>query len=433
MSGLEPNFNEPDPIVAPNSGVPNSINQQPLTPPQSSFKTTSPEDILETALDESINPIIRNQAYELLEKKFPEYAEKAKAAQLSQFSKFNKGGRPEDMIANEIARQQEGESVAKEEKPVEKPKKKKEEKKKVKPEVKVETSKKIDLGVNIKTQESMDSNMFDTMLSAYNKKSSEFFDTDISLPCKPSQIIRLRSMRVDEYKYLARVLETFESFVQNIDEDSEDAVRGLESRENALNQALDVVLERCMITDYPIQNLTMWDWLYSLLCLRMVSRGNKSNMSFRCKDIDCNSWVKIEINSVLENIEKFSNEADIDPITYVDLEEDKKLYISIPTRGDIDFVSRLFEEDEDASMKILTIAMSIKAVIIDDTAYVLDPIQRLRLFQAIGDYDKIQEINKIYNNVNNSFFESACKLKCEKCGKESGVNLGDFIWSMYDF
>lgn len=254
---------------------------------------------------------------------------------------------------------------------------------------------------------------------------SELYQEEISLISDDSTTVNLRSMTVEEYKFVNQQLELFEDDIKKLSN-----VREKQIRELSFINSLDTVLQRCIVNQINVSDLIIYDWLFLLLALRCISRPSETNMTLTYKkdgkietkttEIDVPDF----LNYLKENSESFSNKI----IGTEKIADDYSLFIMPLIRGDMHFIEQNMKQDPNSEKSFLEIAMATKAFMQDDqTAYVMTPDKRLNLFSSIGNYDIIRNIqDKYYQNLNN-FFSVVNHYFREKFGNTEAIDISDFI------
>jgi len=245
--------------------------------------------------------------------------------------------------------------------------------------------------------------------------------------------IQLRSMSVEEYKFMTKHLEMFESDMKRIEETTDDS-RLKEHRELVLTNALDVSLQRCITNNYPVEELTLFDWLYLLLMLRCVSRPSDSTfiVTYGQGKEAVKKRVTLDAMKLIERIREGKDRFIKNPLGYVELEDGTGLYLMIPTRGDMKYIESEMLRDPEATASILTSACTVKAFVQDDKAHMMNPEQRIKLFNTL-EYDTVRDIRKAYGESYSSFFDVVNEFFEEAFGEIEAIEFSDFILYLYDF
>lgn len=258
------------------------------------------------------------------------------------------------------------------------------------------------------------------------------YTEEVELLTEPTKI-QLKSMSVEEYKFMTKQLEMFKGDMDKLEESGAEA-RLKEHRELVLTNALDTLLQRCIVNDYSVEELTMFDWLYLLLVLRCVSRPSDSTFIVTegsgKKKVE--RRVSLDIMELLEKLKEDSEKFVKNPLGYIELENDNGLYLMIPTRGDMGFIEKEMMKDSESSLSILTIACSVKAFVSNGKAHIMSPEQRIQLFNKL-EYEVVGEIRKAYNESYQNFFSVINEYMVGVFGDIEAIEMSDFILYFYDF
>jgi len=320
------------------------------------------------------------------------------------------------------------EEVMEEPKPKSKPRKKKKTTKKA---VKKVVENLPTVG-KIKTSRNVDGAEFDDFL---NHLSSELYTDEVTL-LDGETVVQLKSMTVEEYKFLTKQLELFESRNSMLDKSLDSYEYDVQQLEFALTSSLDVILKRCITNQYPVENLTLYDWVYLLVYLRLISRGEEAKFKITSRTKDKStpkvSYIDINISEMLDWIKDRREQFMKNPMSYINVDDTLGLYLMIPTRGDMIYIQNYCKSDPEASANILTLAMCVKAYVRDGVANIMSADQRVKLLSCLS-YDHLQEITSAYKENSEVFFEVVNDYVRTYNKDAEGFNLSDFILFFYDF
>lgn len=268
--------------------------------------------------------------------------------------------------------------------------------------------------------------------SLINNFRNNLFNDEFILPTATDAKIQLRSMTVNEYKFLAKQFEIYQKSLTSLDQNNPEISREIDLRETILTNAIDIVLQRCITNNIKVYDLTFYDWVFSILALKAVSRGTDENLRVSCQNKDCRNEIKIGVSNVIKNIVNNKAVFLANPIAIVPLDNSISLYLSVPLRGDFFEAQKIFLNDKDSNLSFINNAMYIRAYIKDNVAHLLTPEQRFSMFNVLQ-YDSIKEIQKAINNNLTSFYGCFGNITCDKCGKITELDISDFILFFYDF
>jgi len=352
---------------------------------------------------EHLNSIINNSN---------EHPQIRKSAEETKMKLFGKSENESTQISKEIVKNIEENII--EDKPISKPIENV-------PIMKKSTNKKIE-----KTQH-IDDQSFNNFIQNF---SAEIYSDEVALLSYDNHITQLRSMTVEEYKFLSKQLEIFESRNEILDKNAIDYTYQSRLLEFSLTNALDVILKRCITNNYEIENLTIHDWVYLLVYLRLLSRGEEAK--FKINVDKTLSYIDINISDMLDEIKSHKDEFCKNPMDYLSIDDDLDIYLMVPTRGDILYIQEECSKDPDASFKMLSLAMCIKAFVKDGVANVMTPSQRIQFFNSLS-YDQLRNIKKSYEKNNKAFFNIINMFIHKYNANAQGLNISDFILFFYDF
>jgi len=245
--------------------------------------------------------------------------------------------------------------------------------------------------------------------------------------------IKMRSMKTEEYKFLAKQMEMFEmSKEENLTSSQ------IRQKEKILYNGLDTVLQRCIVNGYDVSDMNEFDWIYCLLYLRCISRDSTSLFNVKNttiengKEVSITKTVEVKIDELLKFLCDKKNLFIVDPMGIVNLTDDISLYLTLPTRGDICYINQRLTSDNESNYRSLVLAMCIKAFVKDGVANVLNQDQKVMLFDQI-EYNTMKEIGRLYNSCYDSFFKVVNQFFHEECGECEALDVSDFIVLFYDF
>jgi hypothetical protein len=275
----------------------------------------------------------------------------------------------------------------------------------------------------------MEPSRFDVFLSEIK---NNLFNDEFLLLSSPSTKIQLRSLTVEEYKFLTKQFEIYQNSFKETDKNDPNYIREIDLRESILTNAIDNVLQRCVTNGISIYDLTFFDWVFAILALRSVSRGTEENLKVICTKKDCKNEIQLGVMNVLKNIQSLKDTFIVNPLKIIPINEKYSIYLGIPTRGELVEAQKLLLEDPDSSLNLLNSVMYIKALVENKDVLLLNPYQRLKLMNTLN-FNVIQEINKTIDENKKKFYSCFGEIKCEKCGKITEIDISDFILFFYDF
>jgi len=270
---------------------------------------------------------------------------------------------------------------------------------------------------------------------------TELYTDSIELPSDPENLVKLKAMTVEEYKFLTKQLEIFESKVQSIQslDDNLDKKKRIQLAEITLNIALDVLLSRCIVSKINVESLTIYDWVYLLLYLRLVSRGEDCKFKIRKTDADedgnevvTDDYIEFDLSELLDYLISNRNRYSKKIIKTIDINDAISLCVMPITRGDYAFMQKEYSKDTNSTLSILGGAVSCKAFIKNSVAHIMSLPQRIELTNTLH-YDVIQEVMDCYDYNNDRFFEVINEFIKSKNANAEEVEISDFILFFYDF
>lgn len=415
---LDEDINQPQMLNEPLSGMPQGFSQ--------SVRELTPESLDAIINDENQHPELRRNAKVTKDRLFPSEPKKvAKPKKLKTVDEVPAKEVEVEPVPTRTPKQKKPEKIGTYTPPTNEllptPPKKKTIKKKLlskpKPEPRIEQS---ELEPVLPTEE-----QFTSFLGGMQK---ELYQESIPLLSDPSIIVQLRSMSVEEYKFMTKHLEVFENTLeQKLDPHEEDC------KELALTNALDTVLQRCIVNQLPVGELTNYDWIYLLLALRCVSRPTDSYFRVREKGDQQGKRIKIDILEILERLKQNSEKFCSIPTEEIEIEGRGTLLVMPLTRNDMNYITEVMYADKTTSKTILEYGMSLKAFVQGDKAYMMNPEQRLQLFSTL-DYETLKKVRKAnitcadsFYKVINDYFNEVMESEVEE------VVISDFILFFYDF
>jgi len=265
---------------------------------------------------------------------------------------------------------------------------------------------------------------------------TDLYTDAIEIPSNPEVLVKLKAMTVEEYKFLTKQLDMFENKIQSIqnEEDTLDQKRRIQLAEIGLNSALDVLLTRCIANQVKVEMLTIYDWVYLLLYLRLVSRGEECKFKIRKgkgKDVT-EEYIEFDLSELLDyliaNRERYCSNI----IANVPVNEAVSLCVMPITRGDYAYMQKEFAKDANSTLSILAGALSCKAFIRGGVANIMSLPQRVELANNLH-YDVINEVMDSYDNNNARFFEVINEFIKSKNEHAEEIDISDFILFFYDF
>lgn len=258
-----------------------------------------------------------------------------------------------------------------------------------------------------------------TDVSVLVNKISNIYSGDFKLPSNKEITVNMRTMTVEEYKFLSKFLE----------------FSGIEGNEKETEleiiNSIDTVLQRCITNNIDIRTITIFDWYYLILNLKMMSRGDKDKLTMPCSSKSCDNEITITSDDLSEAILENSESLNKNPISIIDVSEDTSLYIANPNINDIRISEKLALNNNES--KIFYVSSSyIKGCITNGTNYILSPEQRNQVFSSLN-YDSMNKIISIHQSLEKEFISSCGLDKCPKCGKSTGITCSDFILFFLEF
>lgn len=379
---------------APNTGLPSGLGQTPT------------QQLDSDQLDAMINnpnehPEIRKQAMEMKMKYFSEKQER---------------------VVDEIEKP-EPEEIVVEEKPKKKSKTRKPRQKKKPTKLKeVQSESNFDFS-KMKTS-LVDNSSFSKLI---NNVSGELYVQEVSLLSHPEISLKLRSMTVAEYKFLATQMEMFYS--------SLDDKKASSSNKRSLSESLDVILSRCITDPINVDDLSLFDWFYLLMYLRCISRGETSSFVTRRKKADKEKENKETIEVNLYELLDFLNdnkESFVRVPVHTEELNDVVLVLMPLTRGDVKFAERYTNvDDNEMGSGLANVAMSINGFVEDGEYKILEREQRIQLFNNLN-YDVMSNLIRGYKAVDVLFNETINQYFEETHPEHEALRVSDFILSFYD-
>lgn len=241
--------------------------------------------------------------------------------------------------------------------------------------------------------------------------------------------IHIRSMTVKEYKILAKRYSIFIDALDNL------SPLELELEELELNNTLDSIIQNCVLeSDFNVMNLTIYDWIYVLLWIRLISKGVDVNFGIYCKNEDCRDKgmfiIKREINEIINYLEENKSKFVKEHLSVINF-DGINLTVNPLNRGDYRFIEIYKKKEPEISTNDLEYALSLKSIIQGDEAGVLNHEQRIQLFNIL-DYNSYIKISNEYIDYKRDLFKSFGEFKCDQCGEEYTLRFSDFIRFFYD-
>ncbi len=326
---------------------------------------------------------------------------------------------------------------------IETPKPVKEVKVKKKPKIKTKKSKPrekkpqlIPISTESSTPQDIPSQMAspEDFASVMQNFKQDLYSDSVYVPSMPEQGIKLKSLTVEEYKFLTKQLEMFESNVSilNDDVDIMDRKRKIHIAQLSLNSALDVLLKRCVSNDFNVDVLTIYDWVFLLLQLRLVSRGEEGKFKLTSKD-NTSQYIEFNISDLLEYVFDHKEEYTQNIIDYVEIpNKDISLCLMPINRGEYAYIQKRYINDPEASISTMSAALSCKAYVKDGKANVMSLEQRIELVNTLS-YDTINEVLDKYDQNNERFFALINEF-IKDCNEDAeDIDISDFILFFYDF
>lgn len=258
------------------------------------------------------------------------------------------------------------------------------------------------------------------------------YTTEVTLLSNERIVVKLRAMTVQEYKFLSKQLEIFESSIQAIEKNDPEARWKFDVSELNLSNSLKTVLGNC-ITDVnqplDLGQLTFFDWVYLLLVLRQISRGSSTIWEITCTNKKCKKKSTIQIDKIIErmqSIDKRLYQDTFKEITYKDI----KLGLSTITKQDIDFMEQYILHNKDQNMDTMTVACSVKYYEMNGVRHILEPDQRFLVFNSFSK-ELMEDVATSVSEHMKKFTGCFGKISCEHCGKVNTVTVSDFFFSYF--
>ena len=280
------------------------------------------------------------------------------------------------------------------------------------------TRQKKEVNLSNLSLQTIDSNSFDNII----RNRMESIPEKEVLLLSDSTSISIRGMTVREYKALVK---QYGSFLDDLRNNPDE----VNVSEFCLFDTLDCIINNCVLSkDFDVYSLMLYDWIYILLNIRLISKGIKTEFGLSCKNPDCDARGNIIKNFVDDIIKKLYKSKDkfvkesLGEIKY----GEHSLLINTLTRGDLKAIQGNKLKNDDAED-----ALSIKIMVQGDNAIVLTPEQRMTIFETLeyGDLLKLEKLNK-ENRL--EIFKCFGEFKCKFCKEVQYASLADFILFFYD-
>jgi hypothetical protein len=378
-----------------------TIPQGPSREPPSMIKTLTPEYLDSIINNHLENPDTREQAFKMKERLFPATTQKVDITEKDFIN-------PSPVVVAEEVKPKTKEKRAKKQKALD-----------------VQPSPSHIMPISQVANKSE----FDSLISEFK---NNLFNDEFILLSNEHKKIQLRSMTVAEYKFLAKQMEIYQKTLISIDRTNPESSRELDLRESILTNAIDTVIQRCITNDINVYELSYFDWIYSLLALKAVSRGADDNLKIKCQNAQCGADVSLGVGKVLKTILSKKSEITSNLIKIVRLTDDTELYLSVPLRKNLFEAQKIFVNDPDSSLAFINSAMYIQAYIKNGVANILNESQRMELYNVLP-YEKVKEIEVAISESLLKFYKCFGEFKCEKCEAMTEIDVSDFILFFYDF
>jgi len=256
--------------------------------------------------------------------------------------------------------------------------------------------------------------------------SNELSDASLKSLFDDNKEIKLRSMTVSEFKSMSKALEQFESDIRLLDRSQKDYKMNSKRIEQMLLGELDVILSRCITNGVATRELIIYDWVYSLLYLRCISRGTESTFSIKCSNKTCDAYIKSDISKVVSDLENNKSEFNNVPSESIVINDNLSLLIMPPIRNDFIYVGDRLSTDQLCNQVIVDMSMWLKGYISGDQVFIFSNEQRETVFDSLTDttFDKIKTV---IDDIQYKFYRNFSVSKCPKCEKETTIDMSDFI------
>jgi hypothetical protein len=302
------------------------------------------------------------------------------------------------------------------------------------PEVK-KTTPKFKKKKDLKKKKSKKSDDFSDMKRAVANKSSfnnllksvsdELYLQEVNL-LVDDVTLKLRSMTVEEYKFLSKGLE---SYVQFLSSSSPSKAEFQESNISFTN-TLDTILSRCITDNVDINDVSFYDWFYLLMYVRCLSRGHICTFNMKRKEEERSENVEVNLYDLLDYIKEHKNDFVDIPIHIEDV-NDVQIVLMHLNRGDMRFAENYcLNVDSEMSVSLANLAMSVKGFVEDSTFYTLTPEQRMSLFSGLN-YDLMQNLNSVFKKSEDKFVAVINEWFDKNHPDMEALQLSDFILSFY--
>lgn len=279
---------------------------------------------------------------------------------------------------------------------------------------------------------------FDSFL---NQFTSRIYTDEVKLLSSEENIVQLRSMTVEEYKFLTKQYEISIDKKINIKVDDPNYTALVNDIEFSIVNGIDTVLRNCITSNHSVEDLIIYDWIYLLLYTRLMSRGEESRFKID-KVVDTivdgkkttkevSEYIDVNLDELLKRMYERRNEFIKNPVKIIDIGNGISLYIMTPTRSDMIYVQQMCLRNPETSYDIAQAAVSVKAYIKDGVANIMTPDQRVKIMDTLL-YDDLNEILSVCKENQNAFFDIINEFIRETNGGAKGLVISDFILFFYD-
>ena len=149
-------------------------------------------------------------------------------------------------------------------------------------------------------------------------------------------------------------------------------------------------------------------------------------------DIREDKYIEFDLTELLEHLLEHRDEYCKSIIDIIPLSDEVSICVMPLTRGEYRFIQQEFVKDPDASLSILTAAISSKALIKDGVANIMSLPQRIELNNTLP-HDIIRKLIDVSECNNKAFFKVINEFIKSKTEHAEQLNISDFILFFYGF
>jgi hypothetical protein len=239
------------------------------------------------------------------------------------------------------------------------------------------------------------------LLGALN---SNLYTSEVNLLSDPSTTAKLRSMTVQEYKFLSKQLEIFENTIRNMSKSDQKSKWKFDLCEMRLTNSLNTVLQNCVDKNTKLPELSFFDWVYLLLVLKQISRGSTTSWEVKCSQKECDASIPVSTADIIERMQNLERDVFKTPFCEVEC-SGITLLLSVISRADMEYMEKFISKNKDYTLDTCTIANLNLGV--------------------------MEEIVNATKDHMARFTETFGVVVCQKCGKEVKINVSDFFLSFF--